>query len=153
MPYARVGAGPSISLILPKLEEIKTIFEGVESKGNRVWKRWIGSRVLDSKCSTTDGRVVERVGRKKEPRPALRMIVFICVILCSARAAKKSLAEVSGEVRESVNGIMMSLLPSTTRRASRPAVEVEAVRIVAITVVLGRWRREAARPSPIPVKW
>lgn len=114
---------------------------------------WIGRRVLDSKCSTRDGREVERMGRKEEPRPALRMIVFICLILCSARVVKKSLAEVSGEERESVKGIIMSLLPPTTGRALRSVVEVEVVRIVARTVVLGRWRREAVRPSPIPVEW
>lgn len=93
------------------------------------------------------------MGRKEEPRPALRMIVFICLILCSARVVKKSLAEVSGEERESVKGIIMSLLPPTTGRALRSVVEVEVVRIVARTVVLGRWRREAVRPSPIPVEW
>lgn len=62
-----------MSEILPRLEEMRMTFEeGVERRGYRVWKAWIGRRVLDSMCASTLGSGVWRVGRKEEPRPALR---------------------------------------------------------------------------------
>lgn len=57
----------------------------------------------------------------------------------------------SGAERDSVNGTMMSRLPEAAERARRSVVEVVWERIVAITVVFGRWRRVAVRPSPMPV--
>lgn len=60
--------------MLPRLEPIKiTLEEGVERRGDSVWKAWIGNRVLDSKCSCREARGVWRVGRKEDPRPALRI--------------------------------------------------------------------------------
>ena len=107
-------------------------------------------RVLDSKCSIRDGRGVERMGRNEEPRPAFRIRMSILGIRFSARVDRRAVAEDSGDDRDSVKGISSSLLPSATGRGLRSSVEVFEERIVAMTVVLGRWRREVTRPSPIP---
>ena len=107
-------------------------------------------RVLDSKCSIREGRGVERMGRNEEPRPAFRIRMSILGIRFSARADRRAVAEVSGDERDSVKGIIISLLPSATGMALRSSVEVFEERIVAMTVVWGRRRREVTRPSPIP---
>ncbi len=57
-----MDASPSMSAILPRLEEIRITFDGLERSGCMAWKRWIGMRVLDSKCEIRDGREVERMG-------------------------------------------------------------------------------------------
>ena len=62
----------------------------------------------------------------------------------------KVVADDSGEERERVKGIIRSLLPSAIGMVLRSSVEVFGERIVAMTVVLGRRRREVTRPSPIP---
>jgi hypothetical protein len=107
-------------------------------------------RVLDSKCSIREERGVERIGRNEEPRPAFRIRMSILGIRFSARVDRRAVAEDSGDDRDSVKGIVSSLLPSATGRVLRSSVEVFEERIVAMTVVLGRWRREVTRPSPIP---
>ncbi len=45
---------------------------------------------------------------------------------------------------------MRSLLPGEMVRAWRSEVDVSMERIVAMTVVFGRRRRERVRPKPIP---
>ena len=101
--HARVGAAPSMSEILPRLEEMRmTLEEGVERRGYRVWKAWIGRRVLDSKCASTLGSGVWRVGRKVEPRPALRTRTSIWVMECDARVVGRVLALSLGMERDSV---------------------------------------------------
>jgi hypothetical protein len=47
--------------------------------------------------------------------------------------------------------MMRSLLLGETVRELRSAVEVESERVVAMTVVFGRRRRERVRPRPIPI--
>jgi hypothetical protein len=91
-----------MSPILPKLEEIKMTLAGEERSGNKVWNVVIGSRVLVSKCVCMAERGVERIGRKEDPSPALRIRVLISVILFSASVSKRDLEAVSGEERESV---------------------------------------------------
>jgi hypothetical protein len=125
----------------------------LERSGCRVWKRWIGRRVLDSKCERRDGRGVERMGWNEDPRPAFRIRMLILGVWVEARVDsqdRRSLAEDSGDERESVKGIMSSLLPSAMVRALRSSVAVVKERIVAMTVVWGRRRRDATRPRPIP---
>ena len=107
-------------------------------------------RVLDSKCESREGRGVERMGRNEEPRPAFRIRMSILGIWFSVRVDRRSLAEDSGDDRDSVKGIMSSLLPSATGMVLRLSVEVVEERIVAMTVVLERRRRCVTRPSPIP---
>jgi hypothetical protein len=107
-------------------------------------------RVLDSKCSIREERGVERIGRNEEPRPAFRIRMSILGIRFSARVDRRAVAEDSGDDRDSVKGIISSLLPSATERAFRSSVEVFEERIVAMTVVWGRRRRAVTRPSPIP---
>lgn len=107
-------------------------------------------RVLDSKCETRDGTGVERMGRNEEPRPAFRIRMSILGICFAARVDRRAVAEDSGDERDIVKGIMSSLLPSATGMVLRSSVEVFEERIVAMTVVLGRWRREVTRPRPIP---
>lgn len=131
--------------MLPRLEEIRTTFEGVERRGNTAWKVAIGKRVLVSKWEVTEERGVESVGTKEEPRPALRIKVLIVVMLWVTRVAGRESEE------ESVKGTMSTLLPGAVGRVRRSSVGVVDERIVAMTVVLGRRRREAVRPSPIPV--
>lgn len=139
-----------MSAILPRLEEIRITFDGLQRRGWRIWKVWIGMRVLDSKCESRDGRGVEMMGRNEEPRPAFKIRMSILGIWFEARVDKRAVAEASGDERESVKGIMSSLLPSATERALRLSVEVAGERMVAMTMVLGRWRREVTRPRPIP---
>ncbi len=74
----------------------------------------------------------------------------ILEIWFSASVDRRAVADDSGEERDSVKGIVSSLLPSATGRALRSSVQVFEERIVAMTVVLGRRRREVTRPSPIP---
>jgi len=138
-------------LILPREEEMRITLECVERRGCSVWKTAIGRRVLDSKCSSRDGRLVLRTGRKEEPSPALRIRVLISVILCSARVESRVSEAVEELARESVKGTMMRRLPGPTGRAVSSEVEVVDERIVATTVVFGRRRSAAVRPSPIPV--
>jgi len=140
-----------MSLMLPSDEEMRITFEGVERSGNRVWKSEIGRRVLDSKCSSREGRGVWRVGRKKDPRPALRIKVLILVILFSAKVERRDAEAAEGLERDSVKGTMTRRLLGPTGREVRSAVDVVDERTVAITVVFGRRRRAAVRPRPIPV--
>jgi hypothetical protein len=140
-----------MSAMLPKLEDIKITFAAGERSGNSVWKRWIGSKVLVSKCSCNSASVVESVGWKEDPMPAFRIKLSILVILFSERMAKRVSVTVSGEESESVKGTIMSLLFSARVRDVRPAVEVDAERIVAMTAVFGRRRRVRVRPSPMPI--
>jgi hypothetical protein len=137
--------------ILPKLEDIKITFAVGERSGNKVWKRWIGRRVLASKCSCISAIVVDRMGRKEDPVPAVRIRLSIFLILFSAITAKREAVAVAREESESVKGTMRSLLPCPTARPLRPSVEVSAERIVATTVVLGRRRSERVRPKPMPI--
>lgn len=93
------------------------------------------------------------MGWNEDPRPAFRIRMLIWGVWVEARVDsqdRRSLAEDSGDERESVKGIMSSLLPSATGRALRSSVAVVKERIVAMTVVLGRRRRDATRPRPIP---
>jgi hypothetical protein len=140
-----------MSPMLPKLEDIKITFAAKERSGNSVWKRWIGSKVLVSKCSCSSASVVESVGWKEDPMPAFRTKLSIFVILFSERVAKRVLVTVSWEESESVKGTIMSLLFSARVREMRPAVEVDVERIMATTAVFGRRRRVCMRPSPMPI--
>jgi hypothetical protein len=81
-PYAKVGAWPSISAILPNELLIRTNFgfegEGeAESKGYKTWKRVIGPRVLVWKCVRSEDKGVLREGRKDDPIPAEAIIVVM----------------------------------------------------------------------------
>jgi hypothetical protein len=111
----------------------------------------MGRRVFDSKCSSREAIVVWRVGKKEDPRPALRIRVSILVILFSASVESRDSETAGGEVRESVKGIMTRWLLGAIGSAVRSEVEVVIVRVVAMTVVFARRRRAAVRPSPIPV--
>jgi hypothetical protein len=128
-----------------------TLEDGMERRGYRVWKAWIGKRVLDSKCVSTLGSGVWRVGRKEEPRPALRTKTSIWVMEYAARVARRVLALSLWMERDSVKGTMTRRLPSAKGRARRSAVEVVEERMVATTVVFGRWRRVLVSSRPIPV--
>jgi hypothetical protein len=79
IPYAKVGAWPSISAILPNELLIKMNFgEGeVESKGYKAWKRAIGPRVLVWKCDRSEDNGVFREGRKEDPIPAEAIMVVM----------------------------------------------------------------------------
>ena len=61
-----------------------------------------------------------------------------------------SIKSLSGS-EEMDKGTMMRVLDFALGRAARDFVSVVDVRIVAITLVFGRRRREAVRASPIPV--
>ena len=137
--------------ILPKLELIKITLEGVESKGWRVWNAWMGNKVLDSKCETSESSGVLREGWNEEPSPALRIRVLISVMLWEARVESRDFAAEAVEERVSVKGTMIKRLPEAAGRARRSSVEVEEERTVATTTVFGRWRRALVRPRPMPV--
>ncbi len=141
---------PSISPILPRLEEIKMTFALKERSGNSVWNMVIGSRVLASKCVVRLARDVEMIGLKEDPSPAFRTNMLTSVILFAASVSSSGLAAVSGEERESVYGLIRSLLPGKVARVLRSVVNVSIERMVAITVVLGRRRRDRVRPRPSP---
>lgn len=88
-----------------------------------------------------------RTGWKEagEQVPALEIRVLICGIPWVMSVA----VNVSGAVVVE-NGRMRSVLVPAFGRAVKAAVGVSVERIVAITEVLGRKRRVAVRPRPIP---
>jgi hypothetical protein len=69
----------------------------------------------------------------------------------AARVARRVLALSLWMERDSVKGTMTRRLPSAKERARRSAVEVVEERMVATTVVFGRWRIALVSPRPIPV--
>jgi hypothetical protein len=127
-------------------------FEGegeAASKGCKAWKRAIGPRVLVWKCDRSEDKDVFREGRKDDPIPAEAIIVVMYPMLCfSCKVLDNSSALVSESLE---SWAMRSLLPPAFGEDVRSLVLVVSDRMVAMTVVSGRRRRDCVRPRPIPV--